>query len=234
MIDPLGNKPQCHLTKRSQIAGLEKVPDRIACALGCVHLPLCKTLEQFFRREANDLYGIGAFEDGIGNGLADHHPGDPGDGISAAFEVLNIERRVDIDAGVQEFGYILMPPHVPAARGVGMGEFIHEHQTGPASEDLINIRLLQGPLAVFQNPSGQDLESVEKGAGLLPPVSLNISHQDGDPLCLGLMCRHQHIIGLPHPGTHPEKDLQPAVPASLLITPQRVKQMVRIGTMWII
>ena len=68
--------------------------------LGDVDLALLQTLDQIVGRQVDQLDGVGAIEDGVGHGLAHAHVRDLRDHVVQALDVLDVDRRVDVDAGV--------------------------------------------------------------------------------------------------------------------------------------
>ena len=63
---------------------------------------------------------------------------------------------------------------------------------------------------VLDEPTRDDLKSVEQGLGLLAAMGFGHADDDVDPLpALGLG-RGQHLVGLADAGRSPQKDLQPA------------------------
>ena len=68
------------------------------------------------------------------------------------------------------------------------------------------------PAAIVDLPAGQDLQPVEQGFGVAPPVGLDDADDDIDlfpPLVVGGL---QHGEGLADAGGGAEKDLQPPAP----------------------
>jgi hypothetical protein len=61
----------------------------------------------------------------IGNGFLDHDACDLLHHIVHTFQMLDIQGRVDVNSSPQEFEDVLVSFGVTAARGVGMGQFVH-------------------------------------------------------------------------------------------------------------
>lgn len=60
-----------------------------------------QALDQLARRQVDQHDVAQAVEHGIRHGLADTHAGDAVDDVVEAFQVLDVDGRVDIDAGIE-------------------------------------------------------------------------------------------------------------------------------------
>ncbi len=67
--------------------------------------------------------------------------GEGRDDIVEAFEMLDVTGRIDIDARSEQFLDILIALVVAAAGRVGVGEFVDQHQPGPACDDRVDVHL---------------------------------------------------------------------------------------------
>ena len=115
-IDALGRAPQRELAQREQIALPEEA---LHGALGLrrdVDLALPEALQQLVRREIDELDLVGPVDDRVGDRLAHDDAGDRGHDVVQALDVLHVERRVDVDAGVQQLLDVLPAPRVARAR----------------------------------------------------------------------------------------------------------------------
>ena len=97
-----------------------------------VDLALLQPLDQLVGRDVDDL-DLGAFEHPVGHGLAHPHLGEGGDDVVEAFEMLDVDRREDVDAGGEQFLDILIALGVAAAGGVGVGELVDQHELRAAA-----------------------------------------------------------------------------------------------------
>ena len=100
LVDPLGGAPQRQFAQRRQIARREIMLERPLGLLGDIDLALLQPLDQFVRREVDQLDLVGAVEHRIRHGLAHPDMGDLRDDVVQAFDVLDVEGGVDVDAGV--------------------------------------------------------------------------------------------------------------------------------------
>ena len=143
LVNPLRGAAQRQLAQRGQVAGLEIMADR-ALRLGRhVDLAFLQTLDQVFGREVDDFHVVGAVDDRIRHGLAHPDAGDLGDDVVEAFEMLDVERGVDVDAGVEQLLDIEIALGVAAAGRVGVRQLVDQHELGPAREDCVEVHLLE-------------------------------------------------------------------------------------------
>ena len=94
-------------------------------------------------REVDQLDVVGAVEDGVGHRLAHPDAGDLGHHVVQALDVLDVERRVDVDAGVEQLLDVLVALGVAAAGRVGVGELVDQHQLRPPREDGVEVHLVE-------------------------------------------------------------------------------------------
>ena len=64
----------------------------------------------------------------VRHGLADSDPGDPGDDVVEAFDVLDVERRIDVDPGGEQLLDIHVALGMPALRRIGMRKLIDQNE----------------------------------------------------------------------------------------------------------
>ena len=209
LIDGLSRSPKGELPQRGEIAGREIVLKSVFGGLGDVNLSFFQPLNEIVRRDIDNLDVVGAIDYRVGNCLSNPDLGDLGHDIIEAFDVLDVDGGVDIDAGSQQFLDVATTLGVAAPGCIGMSEFIDEHQLGSALEDGIEIHLLQIMALISNPPSRYDLQALEQGLGLLASMGLNHPDHDVDLLMLLGPGGLQHLISLADSGCRAEKDLQP-------------------------
>ena len=79
-------------------------------------------------RDVDQLDLVGSLQYRIRQRLLDRHAGDLGDHIVEAFDVLDVERRPNVDAGRKQLLDILPAFGMPHARRVGVGQLVDENQ----------------------------------------------------------------------------------------------------------
>ncbi len=118
---------------------------------------------QRLRVEVDDLDPIGAAEDLIGHGLALRDAGDLLDDVVERFDVLDVDGRDDVDAGVQDLLHVLPALPVPGPRRVGMGELVHERDIRMPGQHGVQIHVREFDAAVRHRASGHGLEPGRHG-----------------------------------------------------------------------
>ena len=128
---------------------------------------------QRFRRHVDELDLVGAPHDAVGDRLPLLHAGDALDHVVDRFEVLDVERRDDIDARVEELLDVLPTLLVAGARNVGVRELVDEHHVGTPGQHRLDVHLLELGAAVLDLAPRDDLEIAELLGGAGPPVRLD-------------------------------------------------------------
>ena len=80
--------------------------DRPLRLLRHVDLAVLQALDQVFGRQVDELDVVGLVDDRIGHRLAHADAGDLRDDVVQALDMLDIERRIDIDAGGEQFLHV--------------------------------------------------------------------------------------------------------------------------------
>ena len=102
----------------------EECLQRLGRLLGQIHLAVVQALYQFTRRQIDQADVAQTVENRIGDGLADPDAGDLVHHVVQAFQVLDIDRGVDVDASIEQFFHVLPASLVTASGGVAMGQLI--------------------------------------------------------------------------------------------------------------
>ena len=91
-----------------------------------VNLAFLEPLQEFVGRQIDQHDLVGLIEHPVGDRLPDPDAGDAADHVVEAFQMLDVDRGQNIDAGVEQFLDILPAFRMPAARGVAVREFVHQ------------------------------------------------------------------------------------------------------------
>ena len=206
-LDLLGDLAQRDLAQGGEVLDLEEAVERGRDARGRVDLAGLHAGDQRLRREVDDDDLVGLPEDVVGQRLADRHAGQLGDAVVERLEVLDVDRREDVDAGAQHVVDVLVALAMLDARGVGVRELVDERQLGAALEERGQIHLGQLVVAVGDAAARDELERLGLRGGLRAVVRLEVADDDvaaGVGLGLPLL---QHAVRLADPGGHAEEDL---------------------------
>ncbi len=214
-VHPLGRGAQRHLAQCGQVAAAEEPGDRALRLVGHVDLARPQPLLEVLGRKIDHLDLVRLLQHRVGHGLAHLHARDALHDVVEAFEVLDVQRRVHVDARGQQFLDILPALGVAAALDIGMGEFVHQGAARPPGEDGVEVHLRQAPAAIGDDLAGHGLEPDQQALGLAPPMGLDHADRHVEPVALCDPGGAQHGEGLAHAGRGAEEDLQPPAPRPL-------------------
>ena len=144
------------------------------CALGLVRqidLAILQALDQVIRRQIDQFDVVCLVDNRIRHCLAHPDSSDPGHNVVQAFDMLDVERGVDIDADCDQLFDIHVTLGVSAAWRVGMRQLIDQRQLWASCQEGVEVHLLQRASLVLDALSGKHLHAVEQCFGFLPTVS---------------------------------------------------------------
>src|SRR3546814_3917399 len=127
------------LTEGGQVALGEEMAERPPDLVPDVDLPLPQTLDQVVRREVDQLDFVGQLQHLVGQGLADTDAGYARHDVVQAFEMLDVERRVDVDSGGEQVLDVLPAFDVATALYVRMGKLVHDGELRLAVQQGVDI-----------------------------------------------------------------------------------------------
>ncbi len=185
-------------------------------------MPSSQPLDQVVGREIDDLDVVGPVDDGVWNRLAHPDARDLRHDVVQAFDMLDVERRIDVDAVRQDFLNVEIALGMAAARRVGVGKFVDEDQRRTPGKDGVEVHFLEDAALVVDPRAGNDLEAVDQRLGFLAAVRLDDADHHVHAVGQSCTARHQHFIGLADAGGGAEKDLQTAARLPLRMVKQRV------------
>ena len=258
LAHPLGRLPQGQFPQCNQISLGEEVGNRPLGLAGDVDLALAQALQQVVWRDVDQFHLVGLLEDRVGHRLADHHAGDLGDHVVEAFEVLDVQRRIDVDARLQQPHYVLPALGVRHAgkRGlvqfrrstrravpanwtcplfpsgnVSVGQLIDDQKLRMQGQGGVKIELPELRASVFNLQPREHVEAQDEGLGFRPDVRLDIADDDVHALLAHLAGRFEHGVRFADAGGRAEEDFQ--LPPLLfgLFGLNAGKQGIRIGTL---
>ncbi|MGY4247384.1 hypothetical protein ACVIIZ_008792 [Bradyrhizobium sp. USDA 4523] len=228
LVDPLGGAAQRQLAQRGQIAGREVVFQRPLGLLGHVDLALLQPLDQIVGRQVDQLDRIGTIDHRVRHRLAHPHMGDLRDDVVEALDVLDVDRGIDVDAVRQQLLDVEIALGMPAARRVGMGEFVDQRELRPPRDQCIEVHLFERLVAIGQPLPRQHLETPEQRLGLDPAVGFDDADHDVDARLEAGVSAREHLVGLADAGGGADEYLQP--PRSIGLPTRRLQQRIRRGS----
>ena len=230
LIHPIGGAAQRKLAKRRQIGGREKVLQRPLGLLRDVDLSFLEALDQIVGRQIDQFDGVGAVEHGIRHRLAHAHMRDLRDHVIQAFDVLDVDGRVDVDAAAQQLFDVEIALGMTAARRIGVGELVDQHDLRPAGDDGVEVHLLEPLALVFDAPARDDLEAFQQRLRLLAAVGLDDADDDVVAVLLSGAGLLQHLVGLADARRRTHED--PELADAALLPPGRFEQGLRRGSLF--
>ncbi len=188
----------------------EKCIDGRPRLLRHVDLAVPQTLQQLSGRQVHQQQLIGLLQHPVRQGFAHLDPGNAAHLVIEAFQVLDIDRGEDVDPGRQQLLNVLPALGVPAARGIAVGQFVHQYQLGLGLEQAVEVHFLQQYATVFRTHQGLLGQPAQQGFGLGAAVGLHHPGKHLDPLAQLAMGRLEHGVGLANPGGGAQEHLEPA------------------------
>src|SRR5262249_3795466 len=156
------------------------------------------------------------------------HVGDAADDVVEALEVLDVERGVDVDAGVEQLLDVVPALGVARAFDVAVRELVDDDDGGAALESRVEVEFPERGAAVIDLALRQYLEPVEERGGVGASVGLDRADDDVNALGALLARREQHPVGLADSCGRPAEDLEAPAAAFLLLALHAREQRVRI------
>ena len=139
--------------------------------------------------------------------------------------MLDVERRPDADARIEQLLDILPALRMPAVRSVGVCELVDDDQLGLAGKRRVDVEFLERAPVVFDPAPGQNFEPFDERARLGAAMRLDEPDDDVDAFISQAPRVLQHGVGLANAGRSAEKNLQPA----RILPAERRQKRVRIG-----
>ena len=231
-IDPVGRPAQREFAQRHQVRLAEKAFDRRADLVGDVDLALLQALQQIIRGQVDQLDLVGLVEHVVRDRLALADARNLRDQVIEAFEVLDVERRPDIDACVAEFGNVLPALGVPRRRlavdQVRVRQLVDQQDLGPALQRGVEVELLAYHAAIADRLQRQGFQRLEHALGFAPAVRLDVPDHDVGPRRLGRERRLEHRVGLADPRRSSKEDTQPPAARPRFLGLHLCEQLVRV------
>ncbi len=223
-VHVLGRAPQRQLAERRQVALAEELLDRARGLVGQVDLALLEPAQQVLGRQVHELDLVRLVEQAVGQRLAHHDSGDALDEVVHALEVLDVECRPDVDAGLDQLARVLPALGVARARRVRVRELVEQQHAGLARERLVDVELQEPHAAVLDLARRQPLEALGERRRLGPPVRLDPADHHVDTRgALGAR-RLEHGVGLADAGGGAEEDLEASALRVGLVAPDALQQ----------
>ena len=205
-LDSVGNPQQSQFAQCTKVAGPEVVVQRGVDAFCGIDVSVGHAPPQCFRGHVDQLDLVGATNHGVGNGLALRRSGDLADHIVERFEVLHVDRRDDVDAGVEQELDVLPALLVSRPGRVGVGVLVDQDHARAAAQDGLDIHLLKDSAAIFHCNARHHLEIAELSHCVFSAVGLDDTDHHIGPAFLSALTLAEHRVGLAHSRSSTEVD----------------------------
>ncbi|MCY1165432.1 hypothetical protein D9M73_53380 [compost metagenome] len=230
VFNVLGGAPQRYLAQGNQVALAKEVLRRTLGLVRQVDLTGLQARHQFVGRDIHQDDFIRIVQHRVRYRLM--HP-DAGDGAHRAieaFQMLNIQRRPDIDAGLQQFLHVLPAFGMARALDVTVRQLIHQQHPRLARQRSVQVKLLEQSPPVRHIAQRQGLKPRQQFCRVVTAVCFDHSHQHitaRPALALG---GAEHGVGFTHASAGAKINAQLAAARTRFVTAQLLQQLVRVGT----
>ena len=144
--------------------------------------------------------------------------------------MLNVYRRPDVDAGIEQLLDVLPAFRVPRTRltlgEVRVRKLIDQDDLGPPPQRGVEVELAAHRAAISHRQHGQLLESFQQALGFLSTMRLDVTHDDVAPCGALDAGRLEHRVCLADPCRSAEENTQTSTPRASLLGLHCCEQLV--------
>ena len=203
-----GELVQDERTQRREVLHREEAVERLVDAVGAVHEAARDALAQRRRAQVDELDLVGLVQQPVRERLAHLDAGQRADAAAEALEVLDVDRRPDVDAALQEEIDVVVALGPRRAGRVGVRELVDDRDARPALDQPVDVGLRLGPAARPVVHDGRVLEAARPLLGRDAPVRLEVADHDVGALLRGQARVAEHLVGLADAGGRAQVDAQ--------------------------
>ena len=230
LVDAVGGAAQSEFAQRREIGRRKEMLERALGLPGDVDFSFFQSLDQIVRRQVDQFDGVGAIEHRVRHRLAHAHMGDLRHHVVEAFDVLDVDGGVDVDAVAHQLFDVEIAFRVAAAFGVGVRELIDQHDLRMPGDDGIEVHFLERLSFIVDVPARNDLQPGQQRFGVLAAVGLDDADDDVVAVFFARMGLLQHLVGLADAGRRADENSQFA--DTPLFAARRFEQGFRRGPMF--
>jgi hypothetical protein len=205
-LDVLRHLLERELAQGRQVLLAEEGQERALDLVAGVDLPRLEPELELLGCDVHEHHLVRLVEHPVGKGLAHPHARQLEHQVVQALEVLDVHRRDDVDAGVEDLLDVLVALAVRRARGVRVGKLVDEGELRRAAHDPLDVDLLEPDAPVLDDPARHDLEPLGQDGRLRPVVRLEVADHDVDPVRPRLLPLEEHPVRLPDAGRGTQQD----------------------------
>ena len=198
LVDAVGHPQQCQLAECGQVAGTKVVAEGGIDAFRRVDVAVGQSPSQCFGGHVDQLELVGCPHHPVGDRLPLNDAGDPLNDVVERLEVLQVDGGDHVDTGSQQLFYVLPPLGISGARYVGVGQLVDQGELRVASQQGIEVELLECLTAVDDGLSRQHLQIPQLLRRLFPTVRVDPADHDVGATLFPTPPFVKHGICFPH------------------------------------
>ena len=210
VLDPVGDPEQRQLAQRAEVARPEVVAQRGVDPLGGVDVAVRHAPAERLGRHVDELDLVGPPHDRVRHGLALGDAGDPGDDVVERLEVLDVQRRDDVDAGVEQLLDVLPALLVARARARWCGRTRRRARPSAGARGSRRGPSPRSPCRGTRRAGAGHLEVTELLLGEDPAVGLDEADHDVGAAVGRRYALVEHRVGLADARSGAEVDAERA------------------------
>ena len=214
VVDAVGDPEQGQLAQRRQVARPEVVGEGGVDLLRAVDVAVGQAAAQRLGRHVDELDLVGDAHGVVRDRLPLADARDPLDDVVQRFEVLDVDGRDDVDAGVEQLVDVRPALLVARTRRIAVGQLVDEDEVGMAAQDGVHVHLGELAAAVLDRPARHDLEVADLIGGALAAVCLDESDDDIGAALAAAASLVEHGERLADARRRPQVDPQGSSPAA--------------------
>ena len=194
--------------QRREVADREEAVERLVDALGAVDQAARDALAQRCRAQVDELDLVGLVQQAVGERLSHLDARQRADAAAEALEVLDVDRRPDVDAMCQQGVDVVVALGPRRVRRVRVGELVDDRDARPALDQPVDVGLRLGPAARSVAHDRRVLEAARALLGRDAAVRLEVADHDVGALLGGQARVAEHLVGLADAGGRAQVDAQ--------------------------
>src|ERR1019366_1165691 len=214
-LDALGDLSERKLAQVGEILLFEEVLQGPRNAISRVDLSGAQALLQILDGKVEVDPLIRLLEKAVGDGFANLDRGDSLDEVVEAFQVLDVERPDDVDAGIEQLEHVLVAALVVTVRRVRVGKLVDQRDFGRALENLVEAHLFDDDATILDLAQRYHFQVVNQRGRIGATMGFDESDDDVDATLFERVGFFEHAIGLADASRETDVELEAAALALL-------------------
>ncbi len=198
LVDPIGHPQESQLAERSEVAGSKIVAERGVDALGRIHVSMGQPPAQRLGSHVDQFYLVGAPDHRVRHRLLLCDAGDLLHDVVERFQMLEVDGRYDVDAGIEDLLDVLPAFGMLRAGRIGVGQLVDQHEFGLAVQQSVDVHLFEGLAPVVDDAPRKDLQVADLSVRVRPAVILHPTDYHVGAALLPPPSLIEHGVGLAH------------------------------------